>query len=197
MCNTKYNRWKIHKVVKNFKRQHLNIKDVNIFLDIDNTLALFSQKGGDAIACKEMQKEGFFEQLPIFHCVEDTLMYLTRLGAKIWIISAYPVRKNDNHSAREEKNKWLDKYLPFIPNERRLLVQVGENKGQIIRDVCDINTVLFIDDYGQNIIHAYEEGIVAIKKTYSGKRRPCPQIQDFYDIFKVLKKLNVEFDEEY
>ena len=195
MC-TNYDKRLIRKTLKRFKKQRLNIKDLNIFFDIDNTLALFSQKGGDAHACKMMHAKGFYETLPIFHCVEDTLMYLTRLGANIWILSAYPIRENNDHSAKEEKNKWLDKHLPFIPNERRLLIPLGTNKAEIIDSVCDRNTVIFIDDYGQNIIHAYESGIVGIKKTYSGKRRPCPQIQDFYDIFKILKKLKVQIVEE-
>lgn len=198
MCNTKYDKKLIKKTVKKFKKRELNIRDINIFLDIDNTLALFSQKGGDAIACELAQEDGFFEDLPIFHCVEDTLMDLTRLGANIWILSAYPLRPNheDMHSARTEKDKWIERYIPFIPKERRLLVPVGTNKAEIIDSVCDRKTAIFIDDYGKNIIHAYEAGIVGIKKTYSGKKRPCPQVRDFYDIFKVLKKLHVHITEE-
>jgi len=195
MC--KYDKKKIKKTIKKFKKRKINIKELNIFLDIDNTLALFSQKGGDDIACKLAQTEGFFESLPIFHCVEDTLMYLTRLGAKIWILSAYPLRtKSDNiHSAKDEKDKWLDTHLPFIPKERRLIIPVGTNKSTVIESVCDKKTAIFIDDYGENILHAYEMGIVGIKKTYSEKKRPCPQIRDFYDIFKVLNKLNVRIEE--
>lgn len=194
----KYNKKKIKKTIKKFKKREVNIKDLNIFLDIDNTLALFSQKGGDELACKLAQEDGYYENLPIFHCVEDTLMYLTRLGAKIWILSAYPLRPNNENieGAKDEKNKWLDKYLPFIPIERRLIIPVGTNKASVIDSVCDRKTAIFIDDYGQNILHAYEAGIVGIKKTYSGKKRPCPQIQDFYDIFKVLNKLNVKIEEE-
>ena len=194
----KYNKKKIKKTIKHFKKREINIKDLNIFLDIDNTIALFSQKGEDEIACKMAQETGYFEYLPIFHCVEDTLMYLTRLGANIWILSAYPLRPNHEniHSAKEEKNKWLNKHLSFIPENRRLIIPVGTNKADIINSVCDRNTAIFIDDYGQNIIHAYDAGIVGIKKKYCGKKRPCPQIGDFYDIFKVLQKLNVKIIEE-
>lgn len=196
MC-TKYNKKKIKKTLKKFKKRNINIKDLNIFLDIDNTLALFSQKNKDELACKLAQEDGYFENLPIFHCVEDTLLSLTRLGAKIWILSAYPLRpKHENiHSAKDEKNKWLDKHLSFIPQEQRLLIPVGTNKATIIDSVCDRHNAIFIDDYGQNILHAYESDIVGIKKTYSCKKRPCPQIHNFYDIFKILKKLNVKIEE--
>ena len=195
MHKTKYNRMLIIKTIMQFKKQKLNIKDVNIFFDIDNTLALFSQKGKDKEACAASEKEGFYETLPIFHCVEDILMYLTRLGSKVWILSAYPLRDGE-HSAKEEKNIWIEKHLPFIPKERRLLVPVETNKAEVIGSVCDLNTAIIIDDYGENIIQAYEMGVVGVKKTYSGKRRPCPQIQDFYDIFNVFKKLNIKVEED-
>ena len=193
-----YDKKLITHTIKNFKKQNLDIHDLNIFLDIDNTLALFSQKGKDEDACKQAQELGFYENLPIFHCAEDTLMDLTRLGANIWILSAYPLRPNTNnlHSAKTEKEKWIEKHLSFIPKDHRLLIPVGTSKAELIHSVCNPNTAIFIDDYGGNIIHAYEAGVLGIKKTYSGKKRPCPQIRDFYDIFKVLKKLHVQINEE-
>ena len=193
-----YDKKLIKRTLKEFKKQKLDIHDLNIFLDIDNTLALFSQKGKDKEACENAQTVGYYETLPIFHCAEDTLMDLTRLGANIWILSAYPLRPNekDVHSAKTEKEKWIETYLPFIPINHRLIIPVGTNKTEIIYSVCNPKTAIFIDDYGKNVSHAYEAGIVGIKKTYSGKRRDCPQVRDFYDIFKVLKKLHVQIIEE-
>jgi len=193
MCYN-YDKHKIRKELKRFKNQKLDIKDLNVFLDIDNTLALFSQRGKDKEACEKSMQKGFYEDLPIFSCVKDNLMYLTRLGANIWIVSAYPVRNNDDpHGAVQEKDRWVSKHLPFIPKEQRFFIEVGTNKADVMEKVCDLNTAIIIDDYGKNIEQAYNKGIIGIKKTYSGKWRPCPQIQSFDEIFKVLRKLKVQF----
>lgn len=191
-----YDKNVIRKELKRFKSQKYNLKDINIFLDIDNTLALFCQRGKDLEACEKAEELGYYEKLPIFSCVKDNLMYLTRLGANIWIISAYRPRSNgDPHSPVGEKDRWVSKHLPFIPKDHRIFIPNGTNKAEEMGKVCDLNTAIIIDDYGKNIEQAYEKGIIGIKKTYSNKRRPCPQIQSFDEIFKVLRKLKVQFPE--
>ena len=46
------------------------------------------------------------------------------------------------------------------------------------------------EDYYQNICNFYEIGGLGIKKTYSGKQRPIPQVESLVDLFSVLYSLN-------
>ena len=51
-------------------------------------------------------------------------------------------------------------------------------------------TSILIDDYYKNIQNFYEQGGIGIKKTYSGKERPIPQVESLVDLFSVLFELN-------
>ena len=72
-------------------------------------------------------------------------------------------------------------------DEDIILVNKGENKADYIEN---IEKSILVDDYHQNIEDFYNAGGIAIKKTYSGKVRPIPQIESLVDIFSVLYDLN-------
>ena len=73
-----------------------------------------------------------------------------------------------------------------------LLIGLHENKGDVIRKVCNPTHAIIVDDYHMNIIDAYNQGVIGVKKTYSGKKRPVYQISEFYELLFVFKKLNID-----
>ena len=72
-------------------------------------------------------------------------------------------------------------------SEDIILINVGENKADYIDNP---ETSILVDDYYQNICNFYEIGGLGIKKTYSGKQRPIPQVESLVDLFSVLYSLN-------
>lgn len=185
----KYNLLKIHKVNKNMKKLKLHIKDVFIFWDLDNTIYLFSEWGKDKEAVDNSMKDGFYYNLPIFPGAVAFLQFLMSLCPNVYILSKYP-----RSGADEEKIKSIERDMPFFPKENILLIGLDEDKSKVIKNICDSRKAIIIDDYHKNIIDAYDNGIVGIKKTYSGKKRPVYQIKEFYELLFILKKLNISLD---
>ena len=66
-------------------------------------------------------------------------------------------------------------------------MNVGENKSNYIEN---IESSILVEDFYQNIQNFYAVGGVGIKKTYSGKARPIPQVESLVDIFSILYELN-------
>lgn len=185
----KYDLIKIHKVNRRFKKLHLNIKDLYIFFDLDNTIYLFSQWGKDKEAVEESMKEGYYYGIPIFPGAAAFLKFLLSLCENVYILSKYP-----RTGADIEKIKSIERDMPFFPKDHILLIPMDVDKSTIINSICDPTKAIIIDDYHENIIDAYNQGIIGIKKTYSGKTRPVYQIHEFYELLFILKKLNVSMN---
>lgn len=185
----KYDLFKIWKVNRNMRKQNLHIKDVFIFWDLDNTIYLFSEWGKDKEAVEESMKEGYYYNLPIFPGASAFLQFLMSLCPNVYILSKYP-----RSGADIEKIKSIERDMSFFPKDHILLIGLDEDKGKIISEKCDTNKAIIVDDYHENIIDAYNNGVVGIKKTYSGKKRPVYQIKEFYELLFIFKKLNIAID---
>ena len=183
----KYNIWKIHRTNRKFRKKHYSIKDIYIFFDLDNTIYLFSEWGKDKEAVEESMKEGYYYKLPIFPGAAAFMKFLLSICNNVYILSKYP-----RTGADIEKIKSIERDMPFFPKDHIILIPLHVDKGEVINSICDTSRAIIIDDYYENIIDAYNHGIIGIKKTFSEKKRPVHQIHEFYELLFVLKKLNIE-----
>ena len=179
----KYNENLVNEIIEKFKSKGYKPSDITIYFDMDNVLCLFSVFGDEDIAVKRMFHKGFYKELPCFPEAPAVIENLQRMGFKVKIISACI----DSPYCRPEKELWLHYHLPTLKDEDIILVNKGENKADYI---TDIERAILIDDFYQNIVDFYAAGGVAIKKTYSGKIRPIPQVESLVDIFSILYSLN-------
>ena len=113
---------------------------------------------------------GYFENRPEKENMIDTVkrLYLMQtLGfpLKLYIISKY-LKKNKTAAA--EKHSWLDRLLPEIPGENRILLTTEENKENYVN--VSHRTVL-IDDYGENLKQWKRMGGRIIKVATDAKDR--------------------------
>lgn len=167
-----------------------NLDKINVFLDIDNTLAIFSHgKEDDSRAVKESLSKGFYLSLkPMPH------LWAYKLLSKfvnVYVVSAYP----NTPYAAIEKRLWVDLHMPFINQSDILLVPVGGNKAEAVETRLGRKIDRFcylVDDYGKNLTDWTEKGGTAIKKSANTKKkRNIPVIYNHYDIFKVLYKSTI------
>lgn len=183
----KYDLVKIWKTNRRIRKQNLHINDISIFWDLDNTIYLFSEWGKDKEAVRKSEEEGFYETLPIFPGASSFLQFLMTLCPNVYILSKFP-----RTGADQEKIRSIQRDMPFFPTDHILLIGLEEDKGDVIRKVCNPTQAIIVDDYHANIIDAYNQGVVGIKKTYSGKKRPVYQISEFYELLFVFRKLNID-----
>lgn len=154
---------------------------MRLFFDMDNTLADFDGNGG----LDRMHEKGFFRNLKPYANVVDTMKALYTANLPIFILSACI----DTEYCRTEKIEWLAEYLPFIPKENIILVNVGESKAKAIGGTLTTTDVLF-DDYKVNLNTWVESGGTAVKcgKVYK-KDRNYKQVIEFVGIADILATL--------
>ena len=179
----KYNEELINSIIEKFREKNYSPTDITIYFDMDNVLCLFSVFGDEDTAVKRMFHKGFYKELPCFPEAPAVIENLQKIGFKVKIISACI----DTPYCRPEKELWLTYHLPTLKDEDIILVNKGENKADYIENV---ERAILVDDYHQNIVDFYNAGGIAIKKTYSGKERPIPQVESLVDIFSLLHYLN-------
>ena len=179
----KYNEELINSIIEKFREKNYSPTDITIYFDMDNVLCLFSVFGDEDTAVKRMFHKGFYKELPCFPEAPAVIENLQKIGFKVKIISACI----DTPYCRPEKELWLKYHLPTLKDEDIILVNKGENKADYIENV---ERAILVDDYHQNIVDFYNAGGIAIKKTYSGKERPIPQVESLVDIFSLLHFLN-------
>ena len=179
----KYNEKLVQTNIERFKSMNYKPKDVTIYFDMDNVLCLFSVFGNENTALRKMYHKGFYKELVCFPEAPAVIENLQRMGFKIKILSACI----DTPYCRKEKELWIHYHLPTINDEDIILVNVGENKSNYIEN---IESSILVEDFYQNIQNFYAVGGVGIKKTYSGKARPIPQVESLVDIFSTLYELN-------
>ena len=157
--------------------------DITIYFDMDNTLCLFSVYGQEELSMKAMYSKGFYRELPCFNEAPAVLENLQNLGYKVKILSSCI----DSPYCIPEKKAWVKYHLPFIDDKDIILIPNGSSKAAVIEN---IESSILVDDYYHNIVGVYEAGGIGVKKTYSGKERPIPQVANLVDIFSVLDLLN-------
>lgn len=115
-----------------------------LFVDMDGTLAEF--KTVDTL--ETLYEKDYFINLK---SNENVLGAIKQLIAEndfdVYILSAY---LTDSRYALEEKNAWLDKYLPELPQEKRLFVPCGTDKSVAVPGLIRPDDYL-LDDYTKNL----------------------------------------------
>ena len=181
MC--KYDKGLVEQRIKEFKSKCYGHDDVTIYFDMDNTLCLFSIYGQEDASMKAMYSKGFYRELPCFSEAPAVLENLQNLGFKVKILSSCI----DSPFCAPEKIAWVNYHLPFIEDKDIILIPNGSSKASVIQNPeCSI----LVDDFHHNITDIYKAGGIGVKKTYSGKERPIPQVANLVDIFSVLDTLN-------
>lgn len=117
-------------------------------------------------------RKGYFFNLPEMHGMTRAATFLMEEGFDIHILSSV-LPPGKNPYALDEKNRWLDRYLP-VPSENRHFVWYEEGmsgKGVFASGECDI----LIDDDVVNLLSWQNAGGRAIRlvneinlKTYWG-----------------------------
>lgn len=173
----------VNQNIENFRSQSYRHQDVTIYFDMDNTLCLFSPFGDVETSCRQMFQKGFYRELPCFPETPSVLENLLNLNFNIKILSSCI----DSPYCEKEKLEWVNYHLPFIENKNILLLPTNIDKSTLIDSPY---SSILVDDYYHNIIDIYEHGGIGVKKTFSGKTRPIPQVSSLVDIFSVLSDLN-------
>ena len=115
-----------------------------LFVDMDGTLAKF--KKVDEL--EELYEKGYFVKLMPQRNVVNAIREIVLMGRDldVFILSAF---LSDSSYALEEKNEWIEKYLPEIDREHRLFIPCGLDKREFIGNLSREDILL--DDYTLNL----------------------------------------------
>ena len=124
------------------------------FIDMDGTIAEFKESTMD-----ELLSKGYFENL---RPNENMLMKVKNLALRnkgnVYILSSV---LKESKFAEDEKNAWLDRYLPEIDKAHRIFSKCGEDKSNYVPDI-NKNDIL-LDDYTENLLSWEKAGGTGVK----------------------------------
>lgn len=126
-----------------------------IFVDMDGTLAEWKENESTDI----LYEKGYYEKLKPNEFLLQVIKGLVKKGEDIYILSSF---LNDSKYALEEKNNWLDRYLPELSKNKRIFIKYGDNKALSVPNGVSKFDYL-IDDYTKNLFDWNDAGGVAIK----------------------------------
>ena len=124
-----------------------------IYLDMDGTLAMFYS---DHACLEKMYEPGYFKFLSPYVKFLMAVKMAIKEGMKFKIISACVT-----DICMQEKDIWLDTFLPEIGSNDRIFCRIGENKATKISE--PIGDTVLIDDYSKNCNEWDQLGGTAIK----------------------------------
>ena len=126
-----------------------------LFVDMDGTLAVFKPVS----TLETLYEPGYFLNLePIHNVLEAVKMIAKRQDIEVFILSSV---LSDSSYALEEKNAWLDRYLPEIDRQHRFFPTCGSDKKEVIPGGVK-GTDYLMDDYTKNL-QSWEPPAVGIK----------------------------------
>lgn len=127
-------------------------QQIRLFIDMDGVLAKFNPIASE----EELYEQGYFINLdPMPEVVNGIRQHIAETpGAEVYVLSAY---LSDSDYALEEKQRWLDEYLPEIDQEHRIFCPCGEPKTQYIAHGIG-RTDILIDDYTKNLLEWKKAG---------------------------------------
>ena len=137
-------------------------KTINLFVDMDGTIAKFYYKKN---CLEKMYELGYFRNLPPYALVHRLNDFIDKdTCVQVYILSACV----KSPYCRDEKVEWLLKWLPNLNPKNVILTNVGENKVEKAKNLIDnfnecINILL--DDYSMNLElwQAESENCIGIK----------------------------------
>lgn len=127
-----------------------------LFVDLDGTLAEFRKVD----TLEKLYEKNYFLELKPHENVVDAIKNIIKNHPEIevYILSAV---LSDSKYALDEKNQWLDKYLPEITQEYRIFPPCGADKKDFIAGGVS-STDYLLDDYSINL-NAWEPPARGIK----------------------------------
>lgn len=127
-----------------------------LFVDMDGTLAEFKQID----TLEQLYEKGYFENLQPQMAVVNAVKTIIREcpDIEVNILSAV---LSDSAYALQEKNNWLDRYLPELDAAHRLFPPCGTDKKEVIKGGITPDDFL-LDDYTLNL-NAWEPPACGIK----------------------------------
>ena len=166
-------------------------KTINLFVDMDGTIAKFYYKKN---CLEKMYEQGYFAKLPFY----SMAMRLNDFAEKDTCVNIYILSACiDSPYCEEEKVAWLLENMPNINPKNFIFTKVGESKVVKVSKVIpnfqkDINILL--DDYTANLNDWQQcENCIGIKflngindttKTWQGER-----VKTFGQLETILQKL--------
>jgi 5'(3')-deoxyribonucleotidase len=145
---------------------------MRLFVDMDGTLAETGLSNGD----KFTYTPGYFTRLPPYAGAAAGIAKFAERNpdVPVYILTS---AAEDSRSILE-KHEWLDRYLPFIPKSRRIIVLPPVCKIAVLGERLAPDDVLW-DDYGRNCEIWEKLGGTAVKclngynKKRCGPNLPC------------------------
>lgn len=132
------------------------LKKQRLFVDMDGTLAVFTPVD----TMETLYEQGYFSNLkPHINVINGVKEYMAlHPETEVFILSSV---LSDSQYALNEKNEWLDKYIPEIDATHRLFPPCGGNKTEYIPGGLKESDML-LDDYSVNL-HEWEPPAKGIK----------------------------------
>jgi 5'(3')-deoxyribonucleotidase len=167
-------------------------KTINLFVDMDGTIAKFYYKKN---YLEKMYEQGYFETLPLYAIAKQINDFANKnTCVNVYILSACV----NSPYCEQEKIAWLLKNMPNISPKNFIFTKVGESKAQkIALSVDNIETYInvLLDDYTLNLEQWESKGdnMVGIKflngmndttKTWNGYK-----IKTFKQLEEIIQKL--------
>lgn len=128
-----------------------------LLVDMDGTLARFHDEA-NYLEC--MYEKGFFESLKPFDNMLEAIRILTTEYKDIDVIICSAAVESPY--CCDEKNAWLDRYLPEIPSDKRLFTSIGKSKAEYLTGGVSKDDYL-LDDYNRGLYQFMHSGGSAIK----------------------------------
>lgn len=116
-----------------------------LFVDMDGTLAVFTPVD----ELETLYEQGYFLNLKAIDNVVQAVKDIIRNNPDIEVNILSSVL-SDSKYALEEKNAWLDRYLPEIDKDHRLFPPCGTDKKDFIKNGVQ-ETDFLLDDYTKNL----------------------------------------------
>ena len=167
-------------------------KTINLFVDMDGTIAKFYYKKN---CLEKMYEQGYFAKLPLYSMATQLNNFAEKdTCVNVYILSACI----DSKYCEQEKVEWLLKYMPNISPTHFIFTKVGESKvlkAKTIVENFDECINILLDDYTLNLEQwqaqsmlcmgvKFINGINDTTKTWQGAR-----VKTFGQLEIILQKL--------
>lgn len=117
-----------------------------LFVDMDGTLAVFKEVD----TLETLYEKGYFLNLEPQMDVVNAVKHIMKTQPEIEVYTLSAVL-TDSQYALDEKNQWLDRYLPEIDQDHRIFPPCGQDKKEYVKDGIREDDYL-LDDYTHNLV---------------------------------------------
>lgn len=117
---------------------------LRLFVDMDGTIAKFYHHKQ---CLEKMYEQNYFLDLQPYAITKTIKELAGKSTIEVFVLSVCV----KSPYCKQEKNAWLDKYLPEIDSNHRILVDVGENKADYIPHTDEPCVNILLDDYSKNL----------------------------------------------